>query len=216
MTISKMNHSDIFSVIQKDAKAMGIGLDNSTTQKLTEYLLLLEKWNKAYNLTAIRDIKKMVSLHLMDSLSIIPYISGACIIDVGTGPGLPGMILAIYFPEKTFTLLDSNGKKTRFLTQVKMALNMDNVTIANERVEQHPLTEKYDHVVSRAFSSLQDMIKWTFPLAKPKGTFLAMKGVYPTEEIGNLPDNIMIEKVHNLSVTDINAERHLVVLKRKG
>lgn len=205
-----------FDVIQHDAKAIGVSLNDKTTQKLVDYLSLLQKWNKAYNLTAIRDVEQMISLHLMDSLSIVSYISGEKIIDVGTGPGLPGMILAIYFPEKSFTLLDSNGKKTRFLTQVKMELNMNNVTVVNERVEQHKFKGTYDHVISRAFASLEDMIKWTLPLPKTNGNFLAMKGLHPEKEVSELPNTVFVEKIHNLSVTNINAERHLVVMKRKG
>ncbi|TBR41922.1 16S rRNA (guanine(527)-N(7))-methyltransferase RsmG [Marinomonas agarivorans] len=205
-----------FNLIHSGAQKMGIELANEKVEKLVDYLSLLQKWNKAYNLTAIRDVDQMIDRHLIDSLSTIPYIKGDNIIDVGTGPGLPGMVLAICFPEKNFTLLDSNGKKTRFLTQVKMELGMDNVTIANERVEQHAFHGVYDHVISRAFASLQDMIQWTLPLPKESGNFLAMKGVYPTEEIQRLPDTVVIEDVYKLSVTNVNEERHLVVMKREG
>lgn len=205
-----------FDVIQAGAQKMGIRLTDEVIDKLVNYLSLLQKWNKAYNLTAIRDVEQMIDLHLIDSLSTIPYISGNKIIDVGTGPGLPGMVLAICFPDKQFTLLDSNGKKTRFLTQVKMELAMDNVTVANERVEQHAFQNTYDHVISRAFASLEDMIKWTLPLPKEEGNFLAMKGVYPTDEIKDLPSTVTVEEVHKLSVANVNAERHLVVMKREG
>jgi len=195
---------------------MGVDLTELTVQKLVDYLALLQKWNKAYNLTAIRDVDQMIALHLIDSLSTIPYIQGDHIIDVGTGPGLPGMVLAICLPEKKFTLLDSNGKKTRFLTQVKMELGVDNATVANERVEQHALAGQYDHVISRAFASLQDMINWTLPLPKENGNFLAMKGVYPEQEIKELPSEVFVETVHSLTVPHVDAERHLVVMKRKG
>lgn len=195
---------------------MGVDLPELTVQKLVDYLALLQKWNKAYNLTAIRDVDQMIALHLIDSLSTIPYIQGDQIIDVGTGPGLPGMVLAICLPEKSFTLLDSNGKKTRFLTQVKMELSVDNATVANERVEQHAMAGQYDHVISRAFASLQDMINWTLPLPKEDGNFLAMKGVYPDQEIKELPSSVIVDTVHNLTVPHVDAERHLVVMKRKG
>jgi len=195
---------------------MGVDLPELTVQKLVDYLALLQKWNKAYNLTAIRDVDQMIALHLIDSLSTIPYIQGDQIIDVGTGPGLPGMVLAICLPEKKFTLLDSNGKKTRFLTQVKMELGVDNATVANERVEQHALAGQYDHVISRAFASLEDMINWTLPLPKDSGNFLAMKGVYPEQEIKELPSDVFVETVHSLTVPHVDAERHLVVMKRKG
>lgn len=205
-----------FEKIQEGAQKMGIQLRDSVVEQLVSYLTLLQKWNKAYNLTAIRDPDAMIHLHLLDSLSVLPYIKGNRIIDVGTGPGLPGMILAICYPDKTFTLLDSNGKKTRFLTQAKMELGLDNVSVANERVENHQAIGGYDHVISRAFASIIDMITWTRPLPNPTGNFLAMKGVYPVEELAVLPEDIEVELVERLPVPGIDAERHLVVMKRKG
>ncbi|BDX04469.1 ribosomal RNA small subunit methyltransferase G [Marinomonas pontica] len=195
---------------------MGASLSDETIQTLVNYLAMLEKWNKAYNLTAIRDVEQMISLHLLDSLATLPFIKGDNIIDVGTGPGLPGMVLAICYPEKQFTLLDSNGKKTRFLTQVKMELGIQNVTVANERVEKHAFQGTYDHVISRAFASLQDMINWTLPLPKDTGNFLAMKGVYPSEEITALPKEVELVSVEPLNVPSVQAERHMVVMTRKG
>lgn len=195
---------------------MGAALSDETIQILVKYLAMLEKWNKAYNLTAIRDVEQMISLHLLDSLATLPYITGDNIIDVGTGPGLPGMVLAICYPDKHFTLLDSNGKKTRFLTQVKMELGIQNVTVANERVEKHVHQGEYDHVISRAFASLQDMINWTLPLPKETGNFLAMKGVYPSEEIAALPKEVDLVSVEPLNVPNVQAERHMVVMTRKG
>lgn len=195
---------------------MGANLSDETIQKLVDYLVMLQKWNKAYNLTAIRDVDQMINLHLLDSLSTLPFITGEKIIDVGTGPGLPGMVLAICFPEKRFTLLDSNGKKTRFLTQVKMELGMNNVTVANERVEKHVHQGEYDHVISRAFASLIDMINWTLPLPKETGNFLAMKGIYPEEELLVLPEEVELINVIPLDVPNIQAERHMVVMMRKG
>ncbi|MBR7888109.1 16S rRNA (guanine(527)-N(7))-methyltransferase RsmG [Marinomonas sp. A79] len=205
-----------FDTIQKGAQQLGADVSDDTIQTLVQYLTLLEKWNKAYNLTAIRDVEQMISLHLLDSLATLPFITGQNIIDVGTGPGLPGMVLAICYPEKQFTLLDSNGKKTRFLTQVKMDLGMDNVTIANERVEKHAHQGQYDHVISRAFASLQDMITWTLPLPKDTGNFLAMKGMYPHDEIAALPKEVTVISVEPLNVPTIQAERHMVVMARKG
>ncbi|UTV99548.1 16S rRNA (guanine(527)-N(7))-methyltransferase RsmG [Marinomonas rhizomae] len=205
-----------FDTIQKGAQQMGAALSDETIQTLVKYLAMLEKWNKAYNLTAIRDVEQMISLHLLDSLATLPFITGDNIIDVGTGPGLPGMVLAICYPEKRFTLLDSNGKKTRFLTQVKMELGIHNATVANERVEKHPYQGEYDHVISRAFASLQDMINWTLPLPKETGNFLAMKGVYPSEEIAALPKEVDLVSVEPLNVPNVQAERHMVVMTRKG
>ena len=205
-----------FDSIQKGAQQMGAVLSDDIIQTLVRYLVMLEKWNKAYNLTAIRDVEQMISLHLLDSLATLPYITGKHIIDVGTGPGLPGMVLAICCPEKCFTLLDSNGKKTRFLTQVKMELGIHNVTVENERVEKHHRQGEYDHVISRAFASLQDMIQWTLPLPSKRGNFLAMKGVYPSEEIAALPKEVDLVSVEPLNVPNIQAERHMVVMTRKG
>lgn len=195
---------------------MGAHLSDKTIQTLVDYLAMLQKWNKAYNLTAIRDVDQMISLHLLDSLATLPFIKGERIIDVGTGPGLPGMVLAICYPEKHFTLLDSNGKKTRFLTQVKMELGIDNVTVANERVEKHAHQGEYDHVISRAFASLQDMINWTLPLPKDTGNFLAMKGVHPDKELANLPSEVEVVDIKSLNVPNIQAERHMVIMVRKG
>jgi len=205
-----------FDTIQKGAQQMGADLSDETIQTLVNYLAMLEKWNKAYNLTAIRDVEQMIALHLLDSLATLPYITGENIIDVGTGPGLPGMVLAICYPHKQFTLLDSNGKKTRFLTQVKMELGIENVRVANERVEKHLDQGKYDHVISRAFASIQDMINWTLPLPNNTGNFLAMKGVYPSEEIASLPQEVDVILVEPLNVSSVQAERHMVVMARKG
>lgn len=205
-----------FETIQKGAQQMGADLSDDTIQTLVSYLAMLEKWNKAYNLTAIRDVEQMIALHLLDSLATLPYITGENIIDVGTGPGLPGMVLAICYPNKQFTLLDSNGKKTRFLTQVKMELGIQNVTVANERVEKHPHQGEYDHVISRAFASIQDMINWTLPLPNHTGNFLAMKGVYPSEEIASLPQEVEVVLIEPLNVPNVQAERHMVVMARKG
>ncbi|SBS30903.1 Ribosomal RNA small subunit methyltransferase G [Marinomonas aquimarina] len=205
-----------FDTLKRGAGDMGISLSDETVDRLVQYLGLLEKWNKAYNLTAIRDADKMVSLHLLDSLATLPFITGKKIIDVGTGPGLPGMVLAICLPEHDFTLLDSNGKKTRFLTQVKMEMGLKNVTVANERVENHAHQGAYDHVTSRAFASLEDMINWCLPLPSASGNFLAMKGVYPDDELEQLPDTVTVQEIQPLSVPTIDAERHMVIMTRKG
>lgn len=205
-----------FDTLKWGAEKMGTPLSDQVVAQLVHYLEMLQKWNKAYNLTAIRDPEKMVSLHLLDSLATLPFITGEKIIDVGTGPGLPGMVLAICKPESQFTLLDSNGKKTRFLTQVKMEMGLDNVTVANERVENHAHQGMYDHVTSRAFASLEDMINWCLPLPSSNGNFLAMKGVYPEDELAHLPDTVTVQSIQPLSVPTIDAERHMVIMTRKG
>ena len=205
-----------FNAIQTGAQQMGLTLSDSVLTRLVDYLLLLQKWNKAYNLTAIREPQQMISLHLLDSLVTLKFVTGQTIIDVGTGPGLPGMVLAICCPDKDFTLLDSNGKKTRFLTQAVLELGLKNITVANERVEKHTRLEYYDHVISRAFASLADMVHWTLALPNQKGNFLAMKGVYPDAEMQALPATVQVESVVPLKIPSISADRHMVIMTRKG
>jgi len=148
-------------LLRSGVEAQSIILSDDQITLLLHYLKLLHKWNKAYNLTAIRDPEQMLSLHLLDSLSIIPFVSGENIIDVGTGPGFPGIPLAIFYPERKFTLMDSNGKKTRFLFQVKNELGLENVTEIQSRVEAYQPTQQFDAITSRAFTSLSDMVDKT-------------------------------------------------------
>lgn len=164
------------------------------TDSLFHYLELLHKWNKAYNLTAIRSPLEMISKHVMDSLAILPWIHGQRIIDVGTGPGLPGIPLALANPDYHVTLLDSNGKKTRFLTEVKRTLGLDNIEIVESRVENYRPSAGFDTVVSRAFSSLSQMITWTSHLVAQQGIWLAMKGIYPEEELKSLSRPWQVEE----------------------
>ena len=195
------------------AQELGVALSSQEQAALMAYLELLQKWNKAYNLTAIRDPEAMVSLHLLDSLALVPFVrEGGSIIDVGTGPGLPGIILAIMYPEKPFTLLDSNGKKTRFLFQVKTALSLDNVTIVNERVEAYHPEQAFDMITSRAFASLADMVHWCQHLRTDRGCFLAMKGQYPEAEIAELEGRFVVTQAHKLCVPGVDGERHVLQL----
>ena len=199
------------------ANTLSVSLTEEQADLLTRYVELLAKWNKAYNLTAVRGINEMVSRHILDSLSIAPYMTGDYLMDVGSGPGLPGMIMAIVYPEKQFTLLDSNGKKTRFMTQAKMELGLNNVRVENTRCESFQAEQPFDVIMSRAFSSLLDMVEGTHHLLSPEGTFLAMKGLYPEEELQDLyavrPD-IRETESHILSVPGCEAQRHLVMLKQ--
>ena len=203
--------------ICRGANTLSVSLTEEQADLLTRYVELLAKWNKAYNLTAVRDINEMVSRHILDSLSIAPYMTGDYLMDVGSGPGLPGMIMAIMYPEKQFTLLDSNGKKTRFMTQAKMELGLNNVRVENTRCESFQAEQPFDVIMSRAFSSLLDMVEGTHHLLSPEGTFLAMKGLYPEEELQELyavrPD-IKEAESHILSVPGCEAQRHLVMLKQ--
>lgn len=178
------------------------------------YVGLLHKWNRAYNLTSVRDPLEMVTRHLIDSLSVAPYINADRLIDVGTGPGLPGIPLAIAYPEKNFSLLDSNGKRTRFMQQAKVELGLDNITILQSRVEEHQPEILYQAVLSRAFASLSDMIQWTSHLCDEAGCFMAMKGQYPDEEISDLAKAYHVTQSHQLSLPGSDVERHLVIISK--
>jgi len=196
------------------AKVIGIDLSTLQSNKLIDYLELLIKWNKAYNLTAIRDPKEMLVKHLIDSLSIAPFIEGKNILDVGTGPGLPGIPMAILFPEIKFLLLDSNGKKTRFLTQSKITLGLDNVDILHGRVEAADNTKRFDQILSRAFTALDNMVFICKHLLSDNGRFLAMKGLQPKEEIEAMPESFSVEKSIPLVVPGCEDQRHLIIIGR--
>ncbi|WP_422139381.1 16S rRNA (guanine(527)-N(7))-methyltransferase RsmG [Endozoicomonas sp. ALC020] len=202
--------------ICEGAVAQSLILADSQADLLTGYVELLAKWNKAYNLTAVRDPLEMVSRHIHDSLSIAPFMEGDHLMDVGSGPGLPGIPMAILNPEKHYTLLDSNGKKTRFMTQAKTELGLENITVANCRVESFEAVQPFDVIMSRAFSSLADMVNGSHHLIKAGGKFLAMKGLFPEQELVDLkqlrPEISLLES-HALDVPGCEAQRHLVILK---
>lgn len=176
------------------------------------YVELLAKWNQAYNLTAVSDPLQMVSRHVLDSLSVAPHLQGESFIDVGTGAGLPGIPLAILFPQRHFTLLDAAGKRTRFLTQVQAALQLRNVAIVNSRVEAYAPARKFDGVLSRAFASLNDMLLGCAHLCAAHGHFYAMKGQLRQDEITALPAQFLVEQRLPLTVPFEPAARHLIIL----
>ncbi len=185
-------------------------------EKQLAFIRLLHKWNKAYNLTAVKDINQMVTKHLLDSLVILPYINGESLLDVGTGAGLPGVPLALCLPEKKFTLLDGNGKKTRFIKQAIIELGMDNIEVVNARVEKYIPDNKFDIITSRAFSTIADFISLTKHLLKDSGQYLAMKGIDPQEEISKIDPDFFCKEVVSLKVPGLEAERNLVqILVRK-
>jgi len=191
----------------------GIGLDLTpiAEAQLLKYLQLLAKWNQAYNLTAVRDPEKMVTRHLLDSLVIEPYLKGPRVLDIGTGPGLPGIPLALARPDLSFTLLDANAKKTRFVTQAIGELGLKNAEVVQNRVENYRPSVKFDTLISRAFAGIADMLALARHLCAPHGRFLAMKGTYPEEELAAVPADFATEVVA-LTVPDLEAERHLVIL----
>ncbi|EGQ7707570.1 16S rRNA (guanine(527)-N(7))-methyltransferase RsmG [Vibrio cholerae] len=186
-------------------------------EQLVGYVQLLDKWNKAYNLTSVRDPMEMLVKHILDSLVVSPHLVGERFIDVGTGPGLPGIPLAIMHPDKEFVLLDSLGKRIRFLKQVIHDLKVNNVLPVQSRVEEFDPESGFDGVLSRAFASMTDMVNWCQHLPKPNGgVFLALKGVRPDDEITLLPEWCSVTDIKALQVPELEGERHLVILSRKG
>ncbi|WP_206064302.1 16S rRNA (guanine(527)-N(7))-methyltransferase RsmG [Oleiagrimonas sp. C23AA] len=194
--------------------ALGLELPGAARERLLDYQALLERWNKAYNLTAIRDPAQQVARHLLDSLSIAPYISGDSLLDIGSGAGLPGIPLALAAPERAVCLLDTNGKKARFLREAVRSLPLPNVQVKQQRVEQ--AEGQYQCITARAFASLADMLAWGGHLLAPGGTWLAMKGRQPDAELTALPDTFAVRDIHTLRVPDVDGERHLVVLERRA
>lgn len=199
------------------AQQLGVILTEQQQQQLLQYLGLLIKWNKAYNLTAVRNPDEMVSRHLLDSLSVVQYVEqyGNDWLDVGSGGGMPGVPLAIIFPERKFTLLDSNGKKTRFLTQVKLELKLDNLEVIHNRVEAFTPAGAFSGIISRAFSSLADFTNWTRHLGDTNSHWLAMKGVHPDDELQALPEDFRLDSCQILKVPGCQGQRHLLILQRQ-
>ncbi|ERK17004.1 rRNA small subunit methyltransferase, glucose inhibited division protein GidB [Pantoea sp. AS-PWVM4] len=196
-------------------KAANISLSDQQKQQLVGYVELLHKWNKAYNLTSVRDPQQMLVRHILDSIVVEPHLQGERFIDVGTGPGLPGIPLAIVRPQAHFTLLDSLGKRVRFLRQVQHELGLTNVTPVQSRVEEFPAEPPFDGVISRAFASLEDMVNWCHHLPSAQGHFYALKGVRPGDEITTLPAGFVVQQIYPLQVPELDGERHLVVIARQ-
>lgn len=199
-------------------QAMGIAIEPSQQERMLTYLAEFNKWNKAYNLSAVRDPEQMLYRHLLDSLSVLPHVrrkSPKRVIDVGTGGGLPGIPLAIALPDCQFTLLDSNGKKTRFLFHIKTLLGLDNVRVENGRVEQFRPESGYDLVISRAFASLSDMVSGCEHLLSSNGLYMAMKGIYPEEELAAVADWVNLIASHSLEIPGDEGERHLLALQSR-
>ncbi|KJY94013.1 MULTISPECIES: 16S rRNA (guanine(527)-N(7))-methyltransferase RsmG [Vibrio] len=185
-------------------------------EQLVGYVEMLNKWNKAYNLTSVRDPSDMLVKHILDSIVVSTHLQGQRFIDVGTGPGLPGIPLSIMNPDKEFYLLDSLGKRIRFIKQVLHELKIGNVTPIQSRVEEFQPQDKFDGVLSRAFASMVDMVEWCHHLPKEQtGCFMALKGQLPQDEIDQLPDWCSVTDIKALQVPELEGERHLVILTRK-
>ena len=207
-----MSSERIEQSIIEGSERLNIPLPVDASRRLTNYLTLLERWNRAYNLTAVRDPAAMVVRHLLDSLSILPWLQGPKVLDVGSGAGLPGLPLAITRPDCAFCLLDSNGKRTRFLIQAVAELQLPNVSVIRSRVEDYQPATLFNSVVSRAFATLADMAANAGRLCAPDGRLLAMKGVFPDDELARLPPGYVVVGVYPLHVPHLEAERHLVHL----
>lgn len=188
----------------------GLALGEETRQKLLDYLALLQKWNKVHNLTAVRDPEEMVTLHLLDSLSVLPHIKARRLLDVGSGAGLPGIPLALCLPGLQVTVMDSSHKKASFMRQAKAELGISNLEVMCGRVEQYRPEALFDIVISRAFSDLAEFVGLTKHLCAPDGSWLAMKGVYPYDELAQL--KMEPSQVVPLTVPGLQAQRHLVFL----
>lgn len=207
-------HDELLAKLQQGLSKLQLSLTDQQCHQLVAYIELMAKWNKAYNLTSVRNPKDMLTKHILDSLAIAPFIKNERYIDVGTGPGLPGIPLAIACPNATFTCLDSLGKRVRFMKQVSFELKLKNVEPIQSRVEDFQPIKSYDGVLSRAFASINDMLHWCNHLIDSSGEFLALKGQYPQDELEVIADNIMIVSTHQLEIPFLEGERNLIVLKK--
>jgi 16S rRNA (guanine527-N7)-methyltransferase len=196
--------------------ALGLPLDRETQQRLLDYIALIEKWNKVYNLTAIREPEKMVSHHLLDSLAVAPHVHAKRLLDVGSGAGLPGIPLALADAELQVTLLDSNHKKAAFLNQAVIELRLKNVGVCSERVESWQAANKFDVIISRAFADMGEFVRMTRHLLAPGGIFAAMKGLHPYEEIEKLPPEFKVRQVLPLAIPGLEGARHLVLIEQQA
>lgn len=199
--------------LSKGTEELGLSLSAGQLASMLQYLALIQKWNRTYNLTAIREEEKVVAYHLMDSLVVLPHLQVGDLIDIGSGAGLPGIPLAIALPERRVVVLDSNHKKGAFLRQAKTELGLANLEVVTERAESYRPGVKFGAAISRAFSDLNTFVLAAAPLILPTGLLMAMKGVYPNEELEQLPASVRVENVIRLTVPGLDAERHLVVLR---
>ena len=202
-------------VLESGLDALCIKLAKEQQNKIINYLIILSKWNSVYNLTAIRDPKEMMTHHVLDSLSAVPAFTEAQnVLDVGSGGGLPGMILAICYPDKKISMIDTVSKKTAFLNQAKAELGLNNVTVYSARVESLQVNQPFDVITSRAFSELNNFVNWSQHLLAEGGRFIAMKGVHPQGEMERLPEGWEVKEVRPLTVPELDAERHLIFIQK--
>ncbi len=202
-------------VLKHGVEQLDLGLNAEQQEKLLDYLALLNKWNKVYNLTAVRDPMEMMTLHVLDSLAAVPAFKGAQnVLDVGAGGGLPGVVLAIARPDMKVAMIDIVHKKTAFLNQVKAELELGNVTVYTKKVQDLQVKTPYDVITSRAFADLSDFVNWSGHLLAEGGQFIALKGTAPAEERERLPDPWKVNELRPLQVPGLDAQRHLVFIGR--
>lgn len=214
------SHSQPLSdVLQQGSQSLGLSLSATQQEKLLAYVALMAKWNKTYNLTALRQPEQMMTHHILDSLSVVTAFSDAKnVLDVGAGGGLPGLVLAIWaqetFPDMQISMVDTVHKKTAFLTQVKAELGLHNVTVYTSRVEDLVVPALFDVITSRAFADLNDFIHWSQQLLAQGGHFLSMKGVLPEDELARLPKEWAVQNIQTLHVPFLDGQRHLITVQR--
>lgn len=213
--MKNFDRTALSGVLDEGITAMGLDISPAQRDKLLDYLGLMFKWNAVYNLTSLRDPMQMVTHHLLDSLAAVPAFAQARnVLDVGSGGGLPGIVLAIVRPDMKVSMIDTVHKKTAFLTQVKAELGLTNVTVYTMRVEQLQVSDKFDVITSRAFADLSDFVNWSSHLLADGGRYIALKGVAPKDEQERLPAEWKVTGVEPLQVPKLGAERHLVHIER--
>jgi len=200
--------------LAKACQQLPFSVSDEQQSLLIKYLEMVNKWNKAYNLTSVRDPLEMVTVHLVDSIAVAPLLEGRRFIDVGTGPGLPGVPLAIMCPDAHFVLLDSLGKRIRFLKQVAFELKLANIEPIQSRVEAHSPEVEFDAVITRAYASIEQMLSSCRHLVAPKGRFLALKGVYPEQELEAVSEDFSVLDSIPLQVPGLEAQRHVVKIEK--
>ncbi|HBE91413.1 MAG TPA: 16S rRNA (guanine(527)-N(7))-methyltransferase RsmG [Gammaproteobacteria bacterium] len=209
-----MSRKDLLDTLHSGVESLGMSVSDKMPARMLAYIDLVGKWNRVYNLTAVKGRRNLLIRHLLDSLTVRPHLCGVRILDIGSGAGMPGIPLALAAPELELVLLDSNAKRIRFLRQVVAELALDNVTLVQQRVQEYRSTEKFDTLVSRAYASLADMIESSGHLLSDDGCIIAMKGIWPGDETTAIPEGFHIDRVIDTHVPELNEQRHLVLCRR--
>jgi 16S rRNA (guanine527-N7)-methyltransferase len=212
--VARAQQGELEKRLEDGIADLGLGLGRGARAQLLQHLALLEKWNRVYNLTSVRDAAKAVSVHLLDSLAVVAYLDAKHLLDAGSGAGFPGIPIAVARPEMQVDLLDGNHKKCAFLTQAVAELKLKNVRVSCERVESWRPGRQFDCIISRALAEIAELVALTAHLLAPGGVLAAMKGVYPFEEIERIPAGFRVRQAHTLAVPGLDAERHLILIER--